>query len=111
LTQLKHQILAVIARCEADRKLAGTVVDEACLGGKHHGKSGRGAENKIAVIAAVQTNAEGHPLYAVFSRVQPFGCADVDAWAAHHRAAAGTDVSDGLDRFSALAQGWPVFGC
>jgi hypothetical protein len=104
--RLKHKILAVMTRCEADRKLEGTVVvDDAYLGGKHHGKSGRGSENKVAFIAAVQTNAQGSPQYVLFSRVKTFGRADVDAWAARHLAPASTIVSDGLNCFTALAHG------
>lgn len=103
--RLKHKILTVMTQCESERKLEGTVVmDDAYLGGKRHGKCGRGSENKIAFIAAVQTNAEGHPQYAVFSRVKTFGRADVTAWAAQHLAAASTVVSDGLDCFRALAR-------
>ncbi|NHZ67339.1 hypothetical protein F1735_34815, partial [Massilia sp. CCM 8694] len=41
---------------------------------------GRGSENKVPFIAAVQISPEGHPVYAIFSRVKTFGKADVAQW-------------------------------
>lgn len=78
---LKNQILALMARREANRKLDGTVVmDDICLGGKCHGKLRRGT-------------------------MKTFGRARVDASAARHLAPTNTVVSDGLDCFSALVRG------
>ena len=48
------------------RQLQGRVeIDDAYLGGKRAGgKSGRGSENKVPFVAAVQTTAEGNPVLA-----------------------------------------------
>jgi transposase-like protein len=102
--RLKHKILEVMSERESDRQLEGRVeVDDAYLGGAHPGgKRGRGSENKVPFIAAVQTSPEGHPLYAIFTKVRSFGHADVQAWALKHLAAASIVVSDGLNCFTAV---------
>ena len=102
--RLKHKILEVMAERESDRRLEGRVeVDDAYLGGVHPGgKPGRGSENKVPFIAAVQTSPEGHPAYAVFTQVKSFGKADVEEWASKHLAAASVVVSDGLNCFKSV---------
>ena len=102
--RLKHQILEVMAERASDRRLEGHVeVDDAYLGGVHHGgKPGRGSENKVPFIAAVQTSPEGYPAYAVFTQVKTFGKADVEEWASKHLAAASVVVSDGLNCFKSV---------
>jgi hypothetical protein len=60
-------------------------VDDAYLGGElPGGKAGRGSENKVPFIAAVQINKQGHPLYAVFSTVKSF-CRDFGPGNTSHR--------------------------
>jgi transposase-like protein len=102
--RLKHKILEVMAEREESRQLEGRVeVDDAYLGGAHPGgKRGRGSQNKVPFIAAVQTSPEGRPLYAVFSKVKTFAREEVKAWALVHLAAASTVISDGLDCFKAV---------
>lgn len=105
--RLKHKLLEVMTQREASRQLEGRVeVDDAYLGGAHPGgKRGRGSQNKVPFIAAVQTDANGRPQLAVFSRVKTFGRADVKAWAEQHLAASSIVVSDGLDCFTAVVAG------
>jgi hypothetical protein len=57
---------------ENGRQLEGRVeVDDAYLGGAHPGgKRGRGSQNKLPFIAAVQTDADGRAQLAVFSPVK-----------------------------------------
>ncbi len=51
---LKHKLMAVMAEAEAGRKLAVRVeIDDAYLGGIRPGKAGRGSENKVPFVAAV----------------------------------------------------------
>ena len=102
--RLKHKILEVMAERESDRRLDGRVeVDDAYMGGAHPGgKAGRGSENKVPFIAAVQTSPEGHPVYAVFTPVKTFGKADVEGWAMKHLAAENIVVSDGLNCFKSV---------
>lgn len=102
--RLKHKILEVMAERESERRLVGHVeADDAYFGGAHPGgKRGRGSENKVPFIAAVQISPEGQPVYAIFSRVKTFGKADVAQWALKHLAAASIVVSDGLNCFTAV---------
>lgn len=102
--RLKHKILEVMCERECLRKLEGRVeVDDAYLGGaRPGGKRGRGSQNKVPFIAAVETSQEGRPLHAIFSKVKTFGREDVKAWAIAHLTAASIVVSDGLDCFKAV---------
>jgi hypothetical protein len=44
------------------------VIDDGYLGGEHIGKAGRGSENKVSFVAAVELSEEGHPLVARFDQ-------------------------------------------
>ena len=70
---------------EAGRQLDGRVeIDDAYLGGERSGgKVGRGSENKIPIIAAVQTTADGQPIVACL-RQQPHTAEEIDVFAARH---------------------------
>jgi transposase-like protein len=102
--RLKHKLLQVMTEREQPRQLQGRVeADDAYLGGERPGgKAGRGSENKVPFIAAVETNAAGSALYAVFSRVKTFSLAEVATWAQQHLAASATVISDGLACFAAV---------
>jgi hypothetical protein len=72
---------------------------DAYLGGERSGgKSGRGSENKVPFIAALQTSPAGHPLYACLAK-QPFTTEAVAVWAAKSLATSAHVVSDGLGCF------------
>jgi hypothetical protein len=88
---------------EEGRQLDGRVeIDDACLGGERSGgKSGRGSENKVLFVAAVQTTADGQPQF-VCLRPQPFTTEAVAVFAARSIAASATVVSDGLWCFGAV---------
>jgi ribosomal protein L37AE/L43A len=94
---LKHKLMEVMRQREDSRQLDGRVeIDDAYLGGERSGgKVGRGSENKVAFIAAVQTSDDGHPLYACFAK-QPFTTEAVAIWAAKSLATSARVVSDGL---------------
>ena len=60
--RVKHKLMQVIVEREAERTLQGEVVmDDAYLGGERRGKAGRGSENKVFFVEAVQVSAEVHP--------------------------------------------------
>ena len=67
---MKHKIMAVMARREADTPLSGRVeMDDAYLGGaRAGGKRGRGAPGKTPFVAAVSTSPEGRPRKVSWSR-------------------------------------------
>jgi transposase-like protein len=102
--RIKHKLLEVMAGAEADRVLEGTVeVDDAYLGGANKGgKRGRGSENKVPFIAALQLDEFGRPKSAIFSLVKTFSREEVGKWARRHIAADSIVVSDGLECFSAV---------
>ncbi len=94
---VKHKLMEVMREREDSRVLDGRVeMDDAYLGGElAGGKPGRGSENKVSFIAAVQTTRDGHPQFACFA-LQPFTNEGVGAFAAKSLAPSPTVVSDGL---------------
>ena len=94
---IKHKLMEVMRQREESRILDGRVeVDDAYLGGElPGGKTGRGSQNKVPFIAAVQTTPDGHPQFACFAQ-QPFTTEGVGAFAAKSLAPSATVVSDGL---------------
>ena len=103
---IKHKLLEVMRLREQARQLDGRVeLDDAYLGGERAGgKRGRGSENKVPFLAAVQTTPEGKPVVACFAR-EPFTRAAVAAFAARSLASTAQVVSDGLGCFAAVTQG------
>lgn len=103
---MKHKILEAMRLSEADRRLDGRVeIDDAYLGGECPGGGpGRGSSNKTPFVAAVQTTAAGHPVYACLS-VQPPTSQAMAGFATSYLTAASTVVvSDALRCFMAIRQ-------
>lgn len=102
---MKHKILEAMRLAEDDRRLEGRVeMDDAYLGGEFSGgKTGRGTDNKVPFVAAVQTTAEGHPVFACLKLQPPTSQAMLD-FAAGHLASSTVVVSDGLRCYMALTQ-------
>lgn len=68
---VKHKLMQVMAEREDRRVLRGRVeIDDAYLGGEHPGKAGRGSENKVPFIAAVETSPDGKPLRVCFESMR-----------------------------------------
>jgi len=102
--RLKHKLMQVMYEREQTTMLSERVeIDDAYLGGElPGGKAGRGSENKVPFIAAVQTNNQGHPLYAIFSTVKSFCKEEVEMWARRSLVPSTLVVSDGLWCFQAV---------
>ena len=100
---LKHKLMEVMRLREQSRQLDGRVeIDDAYLGGERPGgKTGRGSENKVPFIAAVQTTPEGKPVCVCFAQ-QPFTTESVALFAATSLAPTAQVVSDGLWCFGAV---------
>ena len=98
---LKHKVMEVMRVREESRQLTGRVeIDDAYLGGElTGGKSGRGSENKVPFVAAVQTTESGQPVFACFSK-QPFTTEAMNDFAARSLVLPLTLVSDGLACFN-----------
>ncbi len=99
---IKHKIVQAMRLAEGGRELYGRIeIDDAYLGGEFSGgKTGRGIDNKVPFVAAVQTTADGRPLYAGLSQQPPTNEA-MAAFAASHISPSATVVSDGLWCFGA----------
>lgn len=102
--RVKHKLMQVMYEREETTKLHGRVeVDDAYLGGENPGgKAGRGSENKVPFIAAIQTNASHNPIYAVFQQVKSFSLDEVASWANRSLVPNTVVVSDGLACFTAV---------
>lgn len=100
---LKHKLMQVMCEREAPRQLAGRVeVDDAYLGGERPGgKPGRGSENKVSFIAAVQTSHTGKGVYVCLKKLK-FTKEAVAEWAKTALSASAHVVSDGLWCFQAI---------
>lgn len=100
---LKHKLLQVMFEREECRQLTGRVeIDDAYLGGEHHGgKPGRGSPNKTPFVAAVQTTESGAPVLLCLAPC-PFTKVAIEAFAAKSLAAPATLVSDRLGCFTAV---------
>lgn len=99
---IKHKIMEAMRLDEADRQLAGRVeMDDAYLGGQRSGgKTGRGSENKVPFVVAVQTTAGGL-IDRVCMAQPPFRRSAIQDFVRAHTARPLTVVSDGLDCFQA----------
>jgi hypothetical protein len=98
---IKHKVMQAMRLAEDGRELDGRIeVDDAYLGGQFSGKAGRGSENKVPFVAAVQTTDDCRPLYACLSP-QPPTLQAMAAFAASHIAPSATVVTDGLWCFAA----------
>ena len=100
---VKHKLMEVMRVREDGRQLDGRVeIDDAYLGGERSGgKTGRGSENKVPFVAAVQTTPDGQPQF-VCLRQQPFTHEEVSVFAARSIAPSATVISDGLWCFGAV---------
>lgn len=102
--RIKHKLMQVMYEREQSTVLSERIeVDDAYLGGElPGGKAGRGSENKVPFVAAVQTNKQGHPLYAVFSTLKNFCNEEIELWARRSLVPCSLVVSDGLWCFQAV---------
>lgn len=102
---VKHKVMEVMRLREDGRQLTGRVeMDDAYLGGERTGgKTGRGSENKVPFIAAVQTTEDGQAVLACLAPT-PFTSAAVKEFAAKSLVRPLTVVSDGLACFIATNQ-------
>ena len=99
---MKHKLLQVMAERESTRVLDGRIeIGDAYLGGERPGKRGRGSENKIPFIVAVQTTPDGKPVVACFARI-PFTTEALEHWAKKTLTSSAQVLTDGLQCFRAL---------
>jgi transposase-like protein len=100
---VKHKLMEVMVLREQGRQLTARIeADDADLGGRRPGgKRGRGSENKVAFVAAVQTAESGQAVFMCLSR-RPFTNKSIQEFAETLLAAPATLVTDGLGCFTAV---------
>ena len=103
--RVKHKLQHVMRQCVDSRTLTGFIqIDDAYMGGKRRGgKRGRGASGKIPIIAAVQTNQRGNPIFIKLNQVAAFSKSEISNWASNNLASGSIVVSDGLNCFSGVS--------
>jgi ribosomal protein L37AE/L43A len=99
---VKHKLMEVMRLREEGRRLTGRVeIDDAYLGGERMGgKVGRGSENKVSFVAAVQTTEDGQAQLCCL-HLMPFTKDAMTEFAERSLARPLTVVSDGLACFLA----------
>lgn len=104
--RIKHKLMQVMYEREASTRLAQRVeVDDAYLGGERSGgKAGRGSENKVPFVAAVETNQKGRPLRLQLSVVKTFSSDEIEVWAKRSLTPSAHVISDGLACFRAVTK-------
>lgn len=102
---LKHKLMQVMFQEECGRVLSGVVqVDDAFLGGERTGgKRGRGSENKVPLIAAVQTTDDGQAIVARLDVLPDWRVVTVSQWAKAALHSGTHVVSDGLSSFAGVS--------
>lgn len=69
--KIKHELMQVMADRDKGLVLKGRIeIDDAYLGGEHPGTPGRGSENKVPFVAAVQPTADGKPQKVCFKAMR-----------------------------------------
>ena len=104
---LKHKLLETMRLREEPRRLDGRVeIDDAYLGGERagHMHGGRGALNKSAFVAAIQTNDDGKPLFMRLTPIARFTKVAMKDWIENSLASTAHVVSDGTACFSQVLQ-------
>jgi ribosomal protein L37AE/L43A len=78
---IKHKLMQVMVDRDEALVLTGRVeIDDAYLGGEHAGTPGRGSENQVPFVAAVQTPADGKPQKVCFKAMR-FTQVGIQGWA------------------------------
>lgn len=100
---IKHKLMQVMFLREEGRQLTGRIeADDAYLGGELQGGiPGRGSQNKVAFVAAVQTTESRQPMLMCLS-LRPFTKESLLAFAHKSLVAPATLVTDGLGCFAAV---------
>lgn len=103
--RIKHKLRQVMAEREQQRVLRGhIVIDDAYLGGERPGKAGRGSENKVSFVAAVELDEQDRPQVMRLDRVNGFRKQEIADWAKRSIASGSHVVSDGLNCFPGVIE-------
>jgi transposase-like protein len=99
---VKHKLMQVMYERQQHKRLSGRIeMDDAYLGGQRSGKRGRGSENKIPFVAAVET-IDGKPMTMHLRRVKGFRKSEITRYAKRSLIAGSLVTSDGLNCFEGV---------
>ena len=103
---IHHKLMHAMQQRDDHYLLGGLVqIDDAYLGGElSGGKAGRGSENKVPFVAAVEFNDKKRPIRMRMSRVSGFTTKAIASWAQNHVAAGTTVITDGLACFAGVTE-------
>lgn len=102
---LKHKLAQVMIERNATKRLKGDVqLDDAYLGGRRSGTSGRGAEGKTPFVAAVSLTSDGKPDRIALRRVENFSKTAIAGLARAALEAGAHVLSDGFRSFPAVTE-------
>lgn len=98
---MKHKIMQVMVDRDRHFVLSGRVeIDDAYLGGEKPGTPGRGSENKVPFVIAVQTNPERHSIRVCLTPMR-FTKEAIQDWANRRLSADAEVFSDALPSMKA----------
>ena len=102
--RMRHKLMQVMMERDRGHPLGGFIqLDDAYLGGERSGgKRGRGAPGKTPFVAAVETNAEGHPLRVKLTVVEGLPTHRNRRLAQQHLSPGTQVLSDGLACFNGV---------
>jgi transposase-like protein len=103
--RIKHKLMQAMQERDSQYLLQGIIhIDDAYFGGElSGGKAGRGSENKIPFVAAVELNNEGRPIHIKMNRVSGFTSEAIKTWTKTKIVPGSAVFSDGLGCFRATA--------
>ena len=103
--RIKHKLMQAMQERDSQYLLQGIIhIDDAYFGGElSGGKAGRGSENKIPFVAAVELNNEGRPIRIKMNRVSGFTSEAIKTWTKKRIVPGSVVFSDGLGCFRATA--------
>jgi transposase-like protein len=103
--RIKHKLMQAMQERDSQYLLQGIIhIDDAYFGGElSGGKAGRGSENKIPFVAAVELNNEGRPIHIKMNRVSGFTSEAIKTWTQTKIVPGSAVFSDGLGCFRATA--------
>jgi transposase-like protein len=100
-----HKLAQVMLERDAQKPLSGKVeIDDAYWGGKKKGKRGRGSENKTPFVAAVEKDADNHPVRIKLSVVSGFKKKELGQWSKKNLVPGTVATSDGLHCFKGIKE-------
>ena len=103
--KIKHKLMEAMKDRDGQYFLRGIIhIDDAYLGGElNGGKAGRGSENKVPFVAALEMSGENRPIHLKLNRVSGFTSDAIQAWSVDSLAPGSVVFSDGLACFRAVA--------